>query len=200
MRRAAISALGPKLALAFVLAGAFVPGAQAMVEGPVIHETTEYRDVSGSSQAALIASLDRIAIGESGGRFYGNTHWELRWNFSVASSRGQCRVTAAGTELTVQMTLPRWIPPDRAPRALVERWNAFATALRTHEEGHRDIAIEAARAMQKRVGATPPASDCDVLKRTVGELAHSILDDYRERERRYDETTGHGRTQGAVFP
>lgn len=193
-------ATGMRLAVACLLFGTGGLPARAELEAPTIRDTIDYRDISGSTRSALIASLDRIAVGEPGEeRYYANTHWELRWSFRIASTGGDCHVTSASTDLTVNMRLPRWNPPRNAPRDLIERWNRFSTALRKHEDGHRDIAIDAAHELASRITNTPPASDCEKLKLSVSRRADAVLDEYRGKERRYDDTTGHGRTQGAVF-
>lgn len=193
-------ATGMRLAVACLLFGTGGLPARAELDAPTIHDTIDYRDISGRTRAALIASLDRGAVGEPGDeRYYANTHWELRWSFRIASTGGDCHVTSASTDLTVNMSLPRWNPPANAARDLVERWNRFSTALRKHEDGHRDIAIDAAHELASRVTNTPPASDCRKLKQSVSRRAKSVLDEYRGKERRYDDATDHGRTQGAIF-
>jgi predicted secreted Zn-dependent protease len=191
---------GAHLAVTLLLFATTGLCARAELEAPTIHDTIDYRDVGGRTRAQLVASLDRVAVGEPGNeRFYANTHWELRWSFRIGSTGGDCHVTSASTDLTVNMSLPRWNPPPNAARDLIERWNRFSTALRRHEDGHRDIAIDAAHELARRITGTPPAGDCEKLKQSVGRRADAVLDEYRAKERRYDETTGHGRTQGATF-
>jgi len=168
---------------------------------PVIDEATEYRDISGDSQAALSAALERIAQSMPvGHRYYADTHWQLSWNFRVESDDDGCHLSSATTALNVRTTLPRWTAPAKAPADLIKRWNAFSAALRTHEDGHRRIAVDAAQAIADRVNKAAPARDCATLKQAIGTLAQSILDDYRAKELDYDTTTDHGRKQGAVFP
>jgi len=82
----------------------------------------------------------------------------------------------------------------------VQRWNAFADAVRKHEAGHRDIAIAAARDVGERAGHVADEADCETLKRNVQKVADATLREYREKESSYDVTTMHGRTQGATFP
>jgi len=180
---------------------AFASACASASSDPAIRDNVEYRDIRGNSVAALVASLDRLAIADTEGhRFYGNTHWELRWNFRVESDGGDCSISSVDVDLDVRTTLPRWNPPPLAHRDLVNRWNRFSKALKTHEDGHRTIAIEAAREIANRIGKTAPTRDCDRMKQTIGNLADRIMRDYKLKERRYDESTDHGRRQGAVFP
>lgn len=171
------------------------------IPDPSIHDSIDYHDISGATEAALVAELKRNAsTSSSGDRFAANTRWRLTWNFRVESADGPCRVASVATDLDIQMTLPRWNAPSTASPALVKRWNAFTTALRKHEDGHRDIAVAAAHALAERAGKATPASDCDALKRSVGRIADDTLREYRDKESSYDVTTLHGRTQGATFP
>lgn len=173
----------------------------AELEAPDIKDSIEYRDISGSSQDALTAALRQAgSSNENGDRFAANTRWQLRWNFRVEQHPGaSCALASAKTELDIRMTLPRWMPPKNASPVLVKKWNAFADALRKHEDGHRDIAIEAARVVTDRAGAVPPENDCATLKKRLERIADDTLREYKDKEASYDITTLHGQTQGATF-
>jgi predicted secreted Zn-dependent protease len=173
----------------------------AELEAPDIHDTVEYRDITGNTKDALLAALVQAgSTNEKGDHFAANTSWQLRWNFRVEQQPGaSCRLTSAKTGLDINMTLPRWIPPKNASPVLVKRWNRFADALRKHEDGHRDIALEAARVVTDRVGAVPAEKDCETLKARLQRVADDTLREYRDKESSYDVTTLHGQTQGATF-
>lgn len=174
----------------------------AEIEAPAIQDTIEYRDIVGTSENALAAALKQVAsTNKSGDRFAASTRWQLRWNFRVEQHPGaSCELASAKTELDIHMTLPRWMPPANASPILVKRWSTFADALRKHEDGHREIAIEAARVVTDRAAKVPPASDCASLKKSLGRVAEATLREYKDKESSYDVTTMHGQTQGAVFP
>jgi predicted secreted Zn-dependent protease len=171
-------------------------------EAPDINDSIEYRDISGNSGDALSAALRQVGTSnENGDRFAASTRWQLRWNFRVEQHPGaSCGLASAKTELDIRMTLPRWIPPKNASPALVKKWNTFADALRKHEDGHRDIAIEAARVVTDRASAVPPENDCATLKKRLERIADDTLREYKDKESSYDVTTMHGETQGATFP
>ena len=174
----------------------------AELEAPAIQDSIEYRDIVGNSKDALAAALKQVgSTNASGDRFAASTRWQLRWNFRVEQHPGaRCELASAKTELDIHMTLPRWMPPKNASPVLVKRWNTFADALRKHEDGHRDIAIEAARVVTDRAGAVPAESDCATLKKRLGRIADDTLREYKDKESSYDVTTMHGQTQGATFP
>jgi predicted secreted Zn-dependent protease len=191
--------IGPRAALFAALLA--VPAGAAELEAPAIRDTIEYRDIIGNSRNELAAALKKVgATSQSGDRFAASTRWQLRWNFRVEQHPGKsCELASAKTELDIHMTLPRWMPPQNASPVLVKRWNTFADALRKHEDGHRDIAIEAARVVADRVAAAPAASDCATLKKRLGRIADATLREYKDKESSYDVTTMHGETQGATF-
>jgi predicted secreted Zn-dependent protease len=176
--------------------------AAAELEAPDIQDSIEYRDIVGNSQDALAAALKQVgATNANGDHFAANTRWQLRWNFRVEQHPGaSCGLASAKTELDIRMTLPRWMPPKNASPALVKKWNTFADALRKHEDGHRDIAVEAARVVTDRVGAAQSENDCATLKQRLQRIADDTLREYRDKESSYDVTTLHGLTQGASFP
>lgn len=197
-RRLGLSALIPAIAYAI----AATPLGAIEREGPAIHDTVQYHDIAGNTEGELVAALKRVSYAHpSGDHFFAaNTRWRLQWNLSVQPERGSCRLLSATTQLDVEMNLPRWKAPADAQPALVKRWNTFAAAVRKHEDGHRDIAIEAVRDVEARLRRAPQARDCASLKKNLGRTAEAAVREYREKEESYDVTTLHGRAQGATFP
>ena len=194
--------IGHACRVALLTAGLAGVARAAELEAPDIRDTIEYRDLVGDTEGALAAALKQVSsTSRRGDRFAASTRWQLRWNFRVEQHPGaKCELASAKTELDVHMTLPRWMPPANASPVLVKRWNTFAGALRKHEDGHRAIAIEAARVVTDRAGEVRPADDCAVLKRRLSRVAEATLREYKDKESSYDVTTMHGETQGAVFP
>ena len=171
-------------------------------EGPEIHDTVQYHDVTGNTEAELIASLKRVAYADpTGDRFAAaNTRWRLRWNLSVQPDKSGCRLLSATAELDVEMNLPRWNAPEDARPDLVRRWDKFAAAVRKHEDGHRDIAIDAVREVADRLQNVTTGRDCAALRKSLGRIAEATVREYRDKEDSYDVTTMHGRAQGVAFP
>ena len=171
-------------------------------EGPAIHDAIRYHDVEGDTAAALLASLKRVAYAKPNGDTFAaaNTKWRLRWNVSVQPTKNGCALDSATTELDVEMNLPRWTPPAGARPGLVKSWDRFAAAVRKHEDGHREIAIEAVREVDRRLQGVRTARDCNALRKNLSRVAESVVREYREKDNSYDVTTMHGRAQGVFFP
>jgi predicted secreted Zn-dependent protease len=131
--------------------------------------------------------------------FAAYTAWNVKWDFGMGRDGKGCRVTRASTTVAVEYTMPRWKPPANADRATRQSWERFIKALKAHEDGHRDIGIGAARAIENVVGNMTRVP-CDDLSRKASEAAKKILNDARKKEVEYERRTQHGVQQGARFP
>ena len=171
-------------------------------EGPAIEDTIQYHDVEGDTAAELLASLKRVSYAKPNGDTFAaaNTKWRLRWNISVQPTKAGCTLESATTAIDIEMNLPRWTPPAGARPGLVKSWDTFTDAVRKHEDGHRDIAIDAVREVDRRLQGTRTARSCDALRKNLSRIAESVVREYRAKDDSYDVTTMHGRTQGVVFP
>lgn len=155
--------------------------------------------VTGSTPAELRASMLASGPEESGGRFYAYTSWHVRWRYDYGPAGGVCRMEDVNVRYRSRIQLPRWDSPRDADDEMVAAWREFVTALREHEYGHRDIGARAARDIHRRLRSMS-VRRCENMSERANAEAHGILDLYRLEEDRYDRTTNHGETQGAVWP
>lgn len=146
---------------------------------------------------AVVASSPINATGASGRRFHGYTDWYIKWSWRHRyEADGRCRITSVIVALTGSILLPRLTSGTASQHATFDR---YLTALREHEEGHRRIAQEAARDIERTLLMLPEYPDCRQLEADAHARARARLDAHVEREKAYDRDTGHGRTQGAVL-
>jgi predicted secreted Zn-dependent protease len=82
----------------------------------------------------------------------------------------------------------------------MEKWDRYLNNLITHENGHRDMVVDAANDLSRAVVQLSPAPTCADLDRNVRALFRKRMEIMNEDQREYDKTTKHGTTQGAVFP
>ena len=174
-------------------------GLGPVLPGMVVRSDEEHYTIFGSTAAELRRAMREAGPAENGRRWDGYTSWNLRWRFRYGMRTGFCRITKVTVEYEPRIVLPRWNAPADAPAMLRAQWNEFARALRTHEEGHRNIGAEAARQILRRIGDVTLPS-CTHMAAEANRVGHRTLDEFRARQRQYDEETGHGRTQGAVWP
>jgi predicted secreted Zn-dependent protease len=102
--------------------------------------------------------------------------------------------------VSVVISSPAWVQPASAAPAVVDRWNRYMNALITHENGHRDRGIAAGDKIYNKLSAMRREGSCPVLANDANASANAILAEYNASDSQYDKDTGHGKTQGAVFP
>jgi len=164
----------------------------------VLQERDSYFEVTGDTAEELHAALLERGPTLQGVPLFASTEWAVRWRLEQAPSRGECRLRRVEVELAVTTVLPRWSAEASAPAALRSQWTAFVTALRTHEQGHRDLGVRAASealaALRSwRSGPCGSLAEADAAaERAVGR--------YRARTVDYDRETRYGRTQGVAWP
>lgn len=195
-------------ALAMVLSGCQT-GAGAPADGLQVeqneHITVDARyttyAVEGSTAEELRQQLDQLGVvDESGEHFEGHTEWEVTWAYAYRQNGGGCAAGQAEVLVEIHILLPEWEPPRQAPEALVSKWDEFRRALRAHEEGHGQIAVEAAEQIYEALSNLPVYPTCEGLEKAADELGENLLESHRRREKAYDAESNHGRNQGAHFP
>src|SRR5690606_7711506 len=195
------------LTVAFAAAMALMglgPGGSAAatssMEMSKAQETIKDYDVRGSTIEELRREVySRGPYDSTGQRFAGWAEWRIRWWFDREQVPQGCKVSRAVTETDIEYTLPRWVEAANAPEELRETWNRFVEALTVHEQGHGDLARALAAEIEFAIRNLPPEPTCEELDRKVNELANRMILEDRTQEA-YDLATGHGQTQGAVFP
>jgi predicted secreted Zn-dependent protease len=161
-----------------------------------VEESVEHYDISGSKAGQLKRAMKRLGPREGGRRYVAYTAWILTWTYTFDERETECRFDSFDVRAAITTTLPRWEPGGDAPVELLERWERFIEALERHENGHARIALEAAASIDAAVSALGPRASCDELEREADATARGKVERYRQRERRYDEETNHGRAQG----
>lgn len=156
--------------------------------------------VRGQTVGAILTEMRGNGPVLQGRRYWGTLTWTLRYRWSNTSTGlGTCSVHGIQVAIETITTMPDWRDADSASAELRTQWAAFVAALRTHEEGHRRIAIEAAIAVKRRLEDLGIA-ECSSYAREAELAFRRLLDSYNARNAEYDRTTGHGASQGAVWP
>jgi predicted secreted Zn-dependent protease len=172
----------------------------ALLFAPRAAEKVKWYDVSGKTVQELRASLDASGPKDENGKpFDGYTHWFVRWEYLFSSAADRCQVTSVTTSVEVTTTLPRWTAGRVNGSDLAARWDRYVAALTQHEAAHSDIGKRATATIERALWRVPPQLQCPMLETVLNQTAAELLADARKEERKYDETTRHGETQGAVF-
>ena len=93
-------------------------------------------------------------------RYDGITLWDLKWKYQI-SRRGKIWiVTSRSVRLNIKVSVPKWVNRDEASPLAQRQWKIYQSNLVRHEQGHVNIAISAANAVDKYIGAYSSASSC----------------------------------------
>jgi predicted secreted Zn-dependent protease len=171
------------------------------VKDYVLHQRVSTYTVTGDDADAVRRSLSGLGpLGSDGSRYDGDTKWAVHWQYGSQSDASGCAVVSSSVVLNVNMTLPQWEHSIYVPEALQRRWSTYLAALRMHEDGHLKNAEMEAAAIAQMLQTIGPQPDCELLNRKLLDHGQQIQQRYKANDAEYDERTGHGRTQGAVFP
>lgn len=166
---------------------------QAEVRERLDYRYYDARSEQGSSLSQALSDASPIQI--AGQTFHGFTRWQVEWHFWWwEQGDGRCRINRSQTDLSAEITLPRLQTGDAYQR---QRFDRYLAALEGHELGHYRIGQAAAAEIDAALLGSPEYPSCAELQRQVNQRANAILQRHVQRERRYDQDTGHGRTQGA---
>jgi predicted secreted Zn-dependent protease len=168
--------------------------------------TVESREASypitGDSAAALVEAMATRGLrDEAGDAAWALTTWDVVWNYQyVARQGGGCGLGDIRVSVRIEVLMPSWSAPATADGSLVDRWRRFIAAVSVHERGHVQNALDRAGEVATTLPLLDPAATCDALERVADADGAAIIDRGRAWDRDYDDETGHGATQGAVFP
>jgi len=160
-----------------------------------------YYRITGNSADELRSDLNKKGhVDQSGNRWDAYTEWYITWSYPYSITDDGCATGPIMVDVDVKFYFPKWSKSGDATQELVDKWNDYINALETHEDGHKEIAINAGCDIWQVLNDQPHYANCDELERNADEAANEILDLYRQRELSYDKETDHGATQGARFP
>lgn len=167
-----------------------IPTVVTSVEIP--YAKMDYFEVSGLTEGEIREQLNALAsVDENGYRGDALTSWEIHWMWDGYGTES-CDLSSVSATYDIRVRFPRWTPPQEASRELIAKWNTYIRALAEHEKVHVDnVAASLPDVIAAIRGAT-----CD----TAEARAQDVLAGIRQFDIDYDERTGHGETQGAIFP
>lgn len=175
--------------------------ASAATAEPIVTEETQYYDIEGSSTSDLRNQMNSLGIKEKDGKTYdGYTNWHISWKYRYMNINFRCMIKSVATTVKITYLYPRWTGRSFAPRELTEKWDRFMSALIQHEQGHRNIAVEAASRIEEVISRMTPRTDCRELDSEANAQGYHMLEECKKSQANYDAVTSHGRLQGVRFP
>ncbi len=162
----------------------------------------DYYSIFGGSAEELRLQMSQRGPQDlvTGNRFDGYTRWNLNWNFETQALGGLCQIQGVTVDAKATVTMPKWDIPADVSSELEKKWIDYDKALREHELGHVKHAGQAKQEILQSFGLLPPAPSCSQTQSIADSLGGQIIQKYAQKDVEYDRITGHGATQGAVFP
>ncbi len=168
---------------------------------PIVTEKYEYYEVNGVCEKDLQCQMKQKGIAWNDGKKYNSTtSWYVKWDYGYNTAPQACSADSFKVIIEITFRYPKWVNTAGAPQPLVDKWNSYMQNLVLHENGHRDMAVEAATELVQAVAELPPAPDCAALDRELRSLSRTRMKKLNNDEKEYDTATNHGFTQGAIFP
>ncbi|WP_420455028.1 DUF922 domain-containing protein [Rubrivirga sp.] len=177
------------------------PARPASPERPPVQERLRHETyaVTGRTADAVLRSLVERGPRAEGDVFFGLTQTELDVRYNPTPVSGGCLIEGTEVDLDVVVTLPEWLPAGDVDPALLHDWSRFRRSLSQHEHRHRVIALGGAEAAYKEVAGLYRSSCEAAVAEARGRLERLGIE-ISAAHRRYDSETGHGKTEGAVWP
>ena len=185
----------------FIFFGFFISSV-VIFSAPIVKRDNSTYKVSGSTVEEVRDQIEKLGPMHpvEKKRYDGITQWNLSWKYQL-SRRGKIWiVTSCSVKLNIKVRVPQWIDRDKASPLVQRQWKIYQTNLVRHEQGHVNIAIGAANAVDKYIGTYGGASSIDQMRVNIERNAKLILERFRKYDVNYDKRTRHGAKQGARFP
>jgi predicted secreted Zn-dependent protease len=178
--------------------GWFSPAFAGSTPAPEILQTAAYYHVNGRTVAQIRSQMHDAGPLDLDGRHNdASTSWYVTWAYPFNREARGCTTGSVSVTVRIMLQLPRWDRPAGVAQDVAQRWGEFAQALQLHEDGHKQIVIDAARRLAVLLPAIAPQSSCEDLRIRADNEGQRILAEMRSRSAEYDRITDHGLTQGA---
>jgi predicted secreted Zn-dependent protease len=165
-----------------------------------VKEDYQYYDIDGASADELRAKMKQNGTTWNDGKVYAAlTTWDIRYHYDITHQDGQYTLNAIKTDVDIAFHLPRLMHSSKTPEQLAASWDSYYGNLKTHELGHRDIAVRFGREIYQglsSIGATTTRSELD---EKIKDLLREKFSELKQAQIAYDQETHHGKLQGAVL-
>lgn len=168
---------------------------------PIVTEKYQYYEIRGNEENQLRRQMSQNGTKWNDGKTYDAlTTWDISWDYQYDARDNMVYVDGFRTTVDIVFRYPKWVKTEEAPTDLVGKWDHYMKNLIEHENGHRDLAVTLAKEVNEAIAQLGPARSKKELDRVIKDTARAKMAELKTIQVAYDDDTGHGRTQGAVFP
>lgn len=136
---------------------------------------------------------------KSGNIFTAETSAKFAWKYNFTKSQNGCSIKSVDVEVEIIYSLPQLVNYEDLKQDNKTEWGRYANSTYTHEQGHAKISIETAKEIEWEARNIIPKDGCGEMARAANKLISNVLKRHEYKNLAYDNETGHGTTQGAVF-
>jgi predicted secreted Zn-dependent protease len=154
---------------------------------------TNYYDVTGDTFQTIREEIVRRRPWKEESDAF--THCKVDWTFTMEDPGSGCRLKSLSIRTDITITMPRWNVAASEDEGLKAAWISYFKVLAAHEEGHKQIALAAAKEARKRILQIKPTGSCSELESSINREGKKVIEQFAEREKVYDARTDHGRKQ-----
>lgn len=173
------------------------PDGLTYTANPTVAIHNRYYPVTGATIEGIRNQMEQSGPSSNGNRFFGSVQWQVTWDAQWRPVGHQCQVTKANIRTDITYTLPQWQPTQRPAQAVQQQWSRFYSALKLHEDGHREHGVEVSRALLEKLQGR--LGNCQTMQQDLNAIANQTIQAYNQADQEYDRRTQHGVTQGAWF-
>jgi predicted secreted Zn-dependent protease len=160
-----------------------------------------FYNIAGSTADQLRSQMNQHGYRDDDGNHWdAYTDWYVSWSYTYSQNTEGCSAVDIQVEVDITFIFPIWDMPSNVSQDLATKWDDYVTSLQIHEDGHRDIAVQAACGILEELNSLQSYGYCSEFEQAADVTAEQILNLYREMESDYDQETGHGLSQGVSFP
>jgi predicted secreted Zn-dependent protease len=154
---------------------------------------TNYYDVTGDTLQGIREEIVRQRPWKEERDAF--TRWKVDWMFTMQELESACRLESLSIKTDITIAMPRWNAAASEDEALKTAWVRYFKLLAAHEEGHKQLALAAAKEARKRILQLKGTSSCSELEIAINREGKKVIDEFAAREKLYDARTDHGRKQ-----
>ena len=176
------------------------PKRQEPLDQVKVSERYDYYPVDGTTTDELRAQMKRNGTTWNDGKVYAAlTTWDIRYHYDITSSKGSYHLCSIGTDVDIVIHLPKLIPSAKTTEQLTSTWNTYLGNLKTHELGHRDIAVQIGREISRELSDLGDSSSKSELDTEAKKIVRAKFQHLKQAQIDYDQETHHGVKQGAIL-
>jgi predicted secreted Zn-dependent protease len=154
-----------------------------------------YYAVEGRTVADLQESLrQRGPRDDYGAVRFAYTDWSVKWSWKRKDD-GTIDLSSVKLVCDAMIKLPKIEARESLPQDLVEQWDGFVERTTRHELNHVSHVEQGAPQILERLDQAAKSAGNLTVKR-ADSIVRQVIAEIRAKDREYDATTTHGRTEG----